>query len=45
MSICIEGLFGSMALEEKIAQMLCVLNDKNKTLLDDKGIYYISYNA
>jgi beta-glucosidase len=33
----VKDLISRMTLEEKVAQMLCVWNDKMKTLIDDKG--------
>lgn len=33
----VENLISQMTLEEKIAQMLCVWNDKAETLVDEKG--------
>jgi beta-glucosidase len=33
----VKDLLSRMTLEEKVAQMLCVWNDKKKTLIDEKG--------
>jgi beta-glucosidase len=33
----VKDLISRMTLDEKISQMLCVWNDKTKTLIDDKG--------
>lgn len=33
----VEDLLSRMSLDEKVAQMQCVWNDKNETLLDEKG--------
>ena len=33
----VQDLLSQMTLEEKVAQMLCVWQDKGKTLVDDKG--------